>query len=295
MKASVSTAAILLAITSLAVSISSLSRRGQTAAAPSETTGKLPRVALDSSGAEDLDARISTLEQQLGLRGETAGDRPQSDGAARDVGARLDAIEASLAKLTQAFEGISLESASEERDALFRSEDGYLKADEYFAAGKFAIAAEGYLAFLESNPEHPQAYDILKRARQAFTRAGYSDKAVWAQQELLRNLGEDRRAEDVMTLAQLEKDAGSLDSAIDHAAEAADRATDVGSRLWNRMYWAWYNQLRDGDSAGLNAYREVQREIDAAGQGGEKVGIRVREKIEEIERAQAGRSTTVSE
>ena len=81
MKATVSTAAILLAITSLAVSISSLSRRDQTAPAPAGPTGDLPRVALDSAGAENLEARLSSLEKQLGLGSETAGDRtrPEED------------------------------------------------------------------------------------------------------------------------------------------------------------------------------------------------------------------------
>ena len=56
------------------------------------------------------------------------------------------------------------------------------------------------------------------------------------------------------------------------------------------MYWAWYNQLRDGDAAGLAAYQDVQREIESVGMIDEKVGVRVREKIAEIERANGGQA-----
>ena len=64
--------------------------------------------------------------------------------------------------------------------------------------------------------------------------------------------------------SKMEKAAGRYDDAIAHMAESAELAGDVETRLWRRMYWAWYNELQDGPT-GLEAYREVQREIAEAG------------------------------
>ena len=281
--------ATLVAMVSLGISIKAM-KRDDAPEPRGDTPARVPLSAIGSSGGDGvLEARLAALERTIGSMAEASGEEPTP---ADSIANRLAAIESSLAKLTSAYEGISLEAASEERAELFRSEDGHLKADEYFAAGKFAIAGEGYLAFLEANPEHPEAYDILKRARHAFSKAGYEDKAVWAQKELLRNLGDARQPSDVMTLAQMEKNLGNYDDAIKHAAEAADISTNTQERLWNRMYWAWFNQLRDGDEAGLSAYREVQREIDAAGLTDEKLGAGVRDKIERIERVRNAASAS---
>ena len=240
------------------------------------TEVRTPHLASNEVPDALIKTRIATMEKSLS--------RLQADGSS--LNERLDSIEAAVQKLQRAIDGISLEDASKSRDALFRGENGYLKADEYFAAEKFAIAGEGYLAFLEEHGDHPEAFDILKRARQSFERAGYKDKAIWAQEELLTNLPE-RRPSDVMKLAQLEKDAGRYDDAISHAAEAAELATEPQTGLWNRLYWAWYNQLRDGSEAGLNAYRKVEQEIAEAGYSDQRLGDRVRAKIAEIERAQS--------
>ena len=282
MNAKFSLFALPIAAASLAFSLYALNKR-QPAPAKSEATPPTAAAPSALPGASDgeLEARLAKIERLLAESAATTS--PAAPDAALDQ--RLSAIESSLAQLQNSFDGISLESASEERDALFRSEDGHLTADEYFAAGKYAIAGEGYLAFLEAHPDHPDAYNILGRARDSFRRAGYTDKAIWAQEELIKNLGE-RRDGDVLALAQLEKDAGRLDDAITHAAEAAELATEPSQALWHRMYWAWYNQLRDGDQAGLNAYRQVQQQIADAGYAEERIGQRVAEKIEEIERRQ---------
>ena len=71
-------------------------------------------------------------------------------------------------------------------------------------------------------------------------------------------------------------------------AEAADLAADQQTEMWNRMYWAWYNQLRDGEAAGLQAYLQVQAEIQNAGLGDAKVATKVQEKIDELRKQLAG-------
>ena len=277
MTAKITSSVLALAAASVILSFYSLRRSAPPEAVvhPEHAPSTVPTALGETVDASDIETRMASIERAL---------RQQPTGGT-DVAAltdRISALERSLAKLQASFDGISLESASEERDSLFRKEDGNLKADEYFAAGKFAIAGEGYLAFLEANPDHPDAYDILKRASNSFARAGYHDKAIWAQNELMANLGE-RRSADVAALAQLEKDAGRLDDAIAHAAEAAEIAAEPQQVLWNRMYWAWYNQLRDGDQAGLDAYRQVQQEIISGGFADGKLGQRVSDKIEEIE------------
>lgn len=195
---------------------------------------------------------------------------------------RISDIEAALARLQSAMDGISLEEASEGRDELFREEDGHLKADEYLEAGKFAIAGEGYLKFLENHPDHPDARNILHRARNAFNKAGYSDKALWVQEEILKHFPE-HRSDDLWTLANMEKKSRRYADAAVHAAESAKLLTN-DEKYWRLLYAAWYAQLAHGDEAGLAYYRDVQGQIVGAGYGDEKIGLRAQEKIDEIER-----------
>ena len=277
MKLSANTATLSVAAISLAVSLFAISKRD----APAPVAAPAPSAPVSAVPDSDIVDRVQRLEVALG----NVSSKPE----APDLTSRLAGIEDSLAKLQSSFDGISLENASEERDALFRSDEGHLKADEYFAAGKFAVAGEGYLAFLEAHPDHPDAYDILKRARNAFHKAGYKDKAIWAQEELIKNIGE-RRHSDVFQLAQMEKDAGRLDDAIAHAAEASELATEPSQALWHKMYWAWYHQLRDGSQAGIDAYRQVQQEISDGGYSDHTLGQRVQEKIDEIERTKTAKS-----
>jgi tetratricopeptide (TPR) repeat protein len=159
---------------------------------------------------------------------------------------------------------ISVKKASAERLVLFAGEEGYLKADEYLEAGKFAIAGEGYLAFLQKHPNHPDAHDIMKKATEAFVNAGYLDKAIWVQGEMMKAFPT-HPSDDLMDLAKLEKDAGRYDDAIDHALKAAEAAPSAEEALWWKLYWAWFVQIRDGNQAGISAVQQVQQEITSSG------------------------------
>jgi tetratricopeptide (TPR) repeat protein len=189
----------------------------------------------------------------------------------------------SLAKLRSNYEGISIEGASEERARIFASPQGALKADEYFEAGKYSIAAEGYLTYLRHNPEDPDDRSIMGRARNSYQRAGYSDMAIWVQEQMMENFPESR-VNDLQQLAAMEKEAGLLDDAISHAAESAELDNNTQSKMWTRLYWAWYHQLRDGPAAGLDAYRQVQQEIISAGFDDHRLNERASEKIAEIKK-----------
>lgn len=296
MRSNVNMAAFAVALVSLVISLYLLAKKekatdrpvaeGASAAADS---GHGDLEALERS-IEELGREFAEIRAVLGSPGPGADDGGgANDGSAEiaPVSQRLQQVEASLARLQSSFDGISLEGASAERDALFRGPEGYLKADEYFAAGKFAIAGEGYLAFLEEHPDHPDAYNVLENARNAFKKAGYMDKAIWAQEELISNRAEGVLPKDLITLANLEKEAGNYDAAIKHTEAAAEMYGPGSDRLWQRLYSAWYHRLRDGNEAGLEKYREVQREIERAGYSEDKLGDRVREKIAEIERIQA--------
>lgn len=202
---------------------------------------------------------------------------------------RISLLESSLASLQENYNGISIEVASDERQKIFASPDGVLRADEYYEAGKFSIAAEGYLTYYRNYPDGPDSRGVLDRARRSYRQAGYQDMAIWVQEEMMR-LFPENRVTDLTTLAEMEKDAGLYDAAIEHSAEAAELMPETQSRLWQRMYWAWYNQLRDGNEAGLEAYRTVKEEIRTAGfPEDHKLNQRVNDKIEEIVREQSNR------
>ena len=176
--------------------------------------------------------------------------------------------------------GISLEGASADRQKLFAAEEGYLKADEYAAAGQYAIAGEGYLTFLQHHPDHADARDVMKKARDAFLKAGYKDKAFWVHEEMMKSFPQFQSG-DLVEQARLEKEAGLYDNAVNHAAQAAEMASNPEERLWRRIYWAGYTQLRDGPAAGVVAMQQVQREIAAAGFANPKVAENAALRIQE--------------
>lgn len=206
----------------------------------------------------------------------------RSDEEGLDTEMRLNQLESSVDQIQSALDGISLEKASEDRQALFKAVEGYLKADEYFEAEKFAIAGEGYLAFLSTHPDHPDAHNIMGRARRAFARAGYPDKAMWVQEEMIANFPENR-FNDLFVLGQMKKSANRYDDAIAHVEEAMELAPTPEDRAWKQLYWAWYHQLRDGNEAGLAMYQQVAEDVAAAGITNPRVIERVQEKITELE------------
>jgi tetratricopeptide (TPR) repeat protein len=177
---------------------------------------------------------------------------------------RIAVLETRVASLQEALDGVDLEKASKDRQALFAGDEGYLKADEYFEAGKYAIAGEGYLTFVQSHPGHADTREVMKKARDAFLKAGYKDKAFWVHEEMMKGFPQHQQA-DVWEQARLEKEAGLYDRAVKHAAQAAELAPNPEERLWRRLYWAWYVQLRDGSAAGITALQQVQQEIAASG------------------------------
>ena len=81
----------------------------------------------------------------------------------------------------------------------------------------------------------------------------------------------------------MEKNAERYDDAIEHVGASIERTSDKQTRLWRMMYRAWYIQLRDGDAAGIEAYREVEQTRQAFGVNIEKMKTRLADKIREAE------------
>ena len=284
------TSALLIAVVglNLALSICLLATRNDDSQAqPAGSTGVLSKS--DPDDRQKLAQAVAGIRSEVAQLQETlAGVLPPTDSGSESEDAivsladRLSSMEQSINKLQSAMNGITLESSSAERDALFLGEDGHLKADEYAAAEKWAVAGEGYLKFLEAHPDHPDHRNILERARNAFNRAGYIDKAIWAQKEMMRIYPESR-ATDLMTLSRMEKNSGRYGTAAQHAEEAAT-LDKTSNRYWDLLYAACYTQLDQGPQAGLDYYRTVQRQIIDAGFGDGKLGEQARENIEHLER-----------
>ena len=238
----------------------------------------------------DLSNQIETLKKSIGKIPGDEADPSLTDAesasppAFASIDQRLAALEGMVSRLQSNYDGISMEGASEEREQVFASTEGAIRADEYFEAGKYSIAAEGYMTYLRNNPDDPDARNVLERARRAYGRAGYQDMAIWTQEEMMR-LFPENRPQDLQTLAELYKDAGNYDEAIQVAEEASELIEEPQARLWNQLYWAWYTQLRDGNQAGVDAYRQVQQEILQSGYEDHRLNERAQEKIDEILRA----------
>jgi len=205
----------------------------------------------------------------------------ESSNSFTSISQRLQTLESQLSGLQSNYNGISIEGASEEREKIFASEDGAIKADEYFEAGKFAIAAEGYMTYYRNHLDDPDARSVLERARKSYGKAGYKDMELYLQEEMLEFFPENR-AQDLETLATLHKEQGNYEEAVKYSAEAADLMANPQQKLWTRLYWAWYNELQSGPNAGLDAYREVQQEISDAGFVDHALNVRAQEKIDEL-------------
>ena len=260
-----STTALLLALLISAVATAMFFWGGSTdkpAPLPSRPQAS-PNLPADANTAAQDERRLAALETSVKALQQAMAAQPAA-GPDGNIERRLAALETSAKAMQQATAGVSLEKAYAERQALFAAEEGYLKVDEYAAAGQHAIAGEGYLTFLQHHPQHADARDVMKKARDSFLKVGYKDKAFWVHEEMMKSFPQ-HQSGDLWEQARLEKEAGLYDNAVNHAAQAAEMASNPEERLWRRLYWAWYVQLRDGTPTGIAALQQVQREIVTSG------------------------------
>lgn len=261
-----------------------LNERGKENSGKSKVGTDSPPITDHSEVRGELEALRSEL---VSLRDEVELIRGNSSAPSGDprIKNRLAMLEKMMGEVEEKLNGPSVEELAAERMEQFKAEDGFLKAAEYFEAGKYELAGQGYLTFLAAHPDHPEHRSLVKKARQAFAAAGNLDRAIAVQEELMEIYPENK-AGDLMDLAKLQQQAGKYQEAAENAASSAELTND-SSKYWNLLYSAWYTQLGEGLDAGLTAHREVEAQITAAGHGDGKLGERVREKIAEIEREQA--------
>ncbi|MBI4604230.1 MAG: hypothetical protein HY721_19905 [Planctomycetes bacterium] len=150
------------------------------------------------------------------------------------------------------------------RQEQFRAEDGFTLADELLVQKQFALGANGILTFLDAHPNHPDTRDLMKKARGAFLEAGYGEKALWLQDEIMKKSPESRGAE-LYSLAMLEKRLRKTEDALRHINESVELATTDQDRMNRMFYRAYLLHQRDGEEVGLQAYREVERLSKAVG------------------------------
>jgi hypothetical protein len=124
--------------------------------------------------------------------GPAAGARPAG---IEEVIERLERLETALTAMKDVKEELAAAKLRAMREEEFRAEDGYTLADELLAQKQFAVAANGILTFLDAHPDHPDARDLMTKARDAFLEAGYGDKALWLQEEIMKKSPESRGAD----------------------------------------------------------------------------------------------------
>ena len=177
---------------------------------------------------------------------------------------RLESLEKSIAGKNEVSDELALLKLREKLQEQYRADDGFAIAEELLAQGKFAAGGNGILTFLESHPDHPDTQDLMRRARSAFEQSGNLDKALWLQQEIMKKFPE-HRGGDLHLLALLEKRMKKQDDALQHFNESVDLAVTDQERINRLLSRAELVQELNGDSAGLEAYREVERLAKAAG------------------------------
>ncbi len=201
---------------------------------------------------------------------------------------RLQAVETELKEMRKTLE--RLVPAAEVVHEDFASPDGYAQADKYLEEGKFAMAASGYLAYLEHHPNHPDAVEFIKKARDAYQKAGYGAKAIDLQKQILEKYPVEDRFHETMTLANLEKEAKRYKEAVSHVEEAAEAATNLEEKLWGLGFRAWYIELDQGPEAGLRAYQEAEQLAVSLGLGDSNPAKSHRQKIERLQKIIAATS-----
>jgi hypothetical protein len=175
-----------------------------------------------------------------------------------EVIGRLSALEKTLAAMKDVEAELAVAKLREERLAQFRAEDGFKVADELLAQNQFAVGANGILTFLEEHPDHPDARDLMQKAVGAFLKAGYGDKALWLQGQMMEKFP-DPTGQDLFSLSMLKKQLRKFDDALRDIEESVALAPSEQHRLNRLFYRAFLIHTRDGDEAGLEAYREVER------------------------------------
>lgn len=253
-----------------------------------------PVASLDDSGAGP-DQRVARLEaelRELTSKIEALPAAPSTSGATPSASAdvealhgqlieRFSAVETELQSLKKTVE--NLVPASEVIGDQFSQPTGRATADTYFDEGKFATAAGGYMAFLEHHPDHPDAIDILRKARDAYRRAGYNDMAIEVQERLLRDYQLDDRYRELMTLAAFNKELKRYDEAIRRVDAAVETASSNKEKLTADSYRSWYIELGHGAAAGLAAYRRSEQYAAELGLSEDKAAERIRTKIKQLE------------
>ena len=229
-------------------------------------------------------AELSDLIQQRerSARVETPTERPTAEATNPDVIGRLDGVARSLADLRRAIDSLGVPDAGQTEVPDFAAEDGYVHANSYLEAGKFASAAEGFLEFLASHPGHPDRRNLMNLARGALQKAGLMDRAIDLQKEIIASYPEHREG-DQNTLARMYFDARNYDGAIEAISGSIELTTHKDTQLWRMMYRAWYIQLRDGEAAGLQAYLEVDEVRRSYGIQSGNIAKKLADKISMLE------------
>lgn len=240
------------------------------------------------AGLAEIQARIQDLTKKveaLALAREGAPVPPGNPAGAEGAGPSGSAeILSELQGIRKALEDLPALKAPPPAEAEFAEGNGYEVADGYLEQGRFATAASGYLSFLKHHPSHPNAAEILKKARDAYQKAGYSSRAVELQKDLLENYPVEDRFREVMTLANLEKETKRYPDAIQHVEEACAGATNLEEKLWGLGFRAWYIELSQGPEAGLRAYNEALSHAVELGLGESNPAKSHRQKIERLEK-----------
>jgi tetratricopeptide (TPR) repeat protein len=241
--------------------------------------GGLTSMGDGGAGAAAQREAIESLREDVGRLSVAVASRPSSsagtidpvearglDLAARfnDVIERLEALEKSIAAKNEASDALAALKLRDKLQEQYRAEDGFAIAEELLAQGKFAAGGNGILTFLEAHPDHPDKQDLMRRARNAFQQSGYLDKALWLHGEIMKKFPE-HRGGDLQSLAILEKRMKKYDDAMNHFNESVELAATDQDRMSRMLSRAELVHERDGDSGGLEAYREVERLARAAG------------------------------
>jgi hypothetical protein len=111
--------------------------------------------------------------------------------------------------------------------------------------------------------------------------AGYLDKALWLQGEIMKKYPE-HRAGDLYQQAMLEKRMKRYDDALRDLDESLALGSTDQDRISRLLDRAEIIEQRDGASAGLASYREVERIASDAGHDAANEARKRADRIEEL-------------
>jgi tetratricopeptide (TPR) repeat protein len=192
----------------------------------------------------------------------------------------LEKIERCIADLRSSVQALVDDGTLRNAQDDFEGESARFNADRYYELGRYELAAKGYVSALSRSEDAHERRELLEKTREAHRKGGKLGAAIEAQKRLIAEAELSGDYSAMRILANLE----SASEALRRRCPSCDAGSGTGDQLWTLNYRAWYVELAQGATAGLQAYRDVDDLSAEFGMSDSRPAKKCRNRIERLER-----------